>query len=413
MQAEAEKAHLFKVLFASPANRTITVASDDTGVATVSLSPAYQGAGANGTTVKVHGVFLGYANLRFTVCTALEGEAGSPQHCATFVYKVAVLRVRSVWNKMFPFLVSVLVAVNFISMGCNLELEVLVAAAKKPLPPALGLACQFLFMPLASYGIGALLLQNPLTRFAVFVMGCCPGGNASNLWTLMFNGDVPLSITMTFLSTLASIGMIPLWLFLLGNRMSPETRRYRIPYVGIVLSLVGIMAPLAVGMALKKKKPDWATRLAKHLKTITIMVLCLLIIFTAVVNYYIFVLLTWRTLACVALISWSAYLFGGLAALVGRLERKQIIAVAIEVAFQNSAIAVIIIYTALPLPDADIMISPIAGQAILQGVPLYLLYAALAVRSRLGAPPEAADDTSAAKAFPVPSPPEHSTFFHP
>ncbi|KAH9366511.1 hypothetical protein HPB48_018074 [Haemaphysalis longicornis] len=185
--------------------------------------------------------------------------------------------------------------------------------------------------------------------------------------------------------------MIPLWLVLLGNRMSPETRRYRIPYAGIVLSLLGIMAPLAAGMALKKK-PDWATRLDKHLKTITIVVLCLLVIFTAVVNYYIFVLLTWRTLACVALISWSAYLFGGLAALVGRLERKQIIAVAIEVAFQNGAIAVIIIYTALLLPDADIMISPVAGQAI--------LYAALAVRSRLGAPPEAADDTSAAKALP-------------
>ena len=39
----------------------------------------------------------------------------------------------------------------------------------------------------------------------LFVSGCVPGGGASNFWTLLMDGNVHLSITMTFISMIASI----------------------------------------------------------------------------------------------------------------------------------------------------------------------------------------------------------------
>ena len=53
-------------------------------------------------------------------------------------------------------------------------------------------------------------------RLGLFVLGTCPGGTGSNFWTLLLNGDINLSITMTFVSTVAALGMMPLWIFLMA-----------------------------------------------------------------------------------------------------------------------------------------------------------------------------------------------------
>ena len=39
-----------------------------------------------------------------------------------------------------------------------------------------------------------------------FSIGCAPGGGHSNIYTFLFNGDVSLSVTMTFVSNIASLG---------------------------------------------------------------------------------------------------------------------------------------------------------------------------------------------------------------
>ncbi|KAK8781803.1 hypothetical protein V5799_016864 [Amblyomma americanum] len=232
-----------------------------------------------------------------------------------------------------------------------------------------------------SYGIGLLLLENALMRFGIFMLGCSPGGNSSNLWTLIFNGDVTLSITMTFISTIASIGMMPLWVFVLGRHMSPETGVLNIPFSNIITSLVGLAVPLAIGMAIKRFKPNWALSLTKYIKPVTIIVLLAILVLSVTVNKYIFLLMTWQALLCGALVSWSAYVFGALAAFVGRLSRPQIIAVAIEIAFQNSGIAAVILFSSLPQPDADLVIVPVVCQTILQGVPLYFIYTGMRIKT--------------------------------
>ncbi|KAL1426801.1 hypothetical protein MTO96_018025 [Rhipicephalus appendiculatus] len=283
-------------------------------------------------------------------------------NCTESSYLVAVLRSPTVLQQSFPYLIGIIVSINYISMGCQIDVNLIITTLKKPLAPLLGIACQFLFMPLVSYGIGLVLLENALMRFGIFMLGCSPGGNSSNLWTLIFNGDVALSVTMTFVSTIVSIGMMPLWVFLLGRHMSPETGVLSIPFSNIIASLVGLAIPLGIGMAIHKLKPTWALALTKYIKPVTIIVLLAILVLSVTVNQYIFMLMTWQALLCGALVSWSAYVFGALAAF-------------------NSGIAIVILYTSLPLPDADLVIVPVVCQTILQGVPLYVLYIAKRIKS--------------------------------
>ena len=57
-----------------------------------------------------------------------------------------------------------------------------------------------------SFGVGYLLFDDALFRLGVFVMGCCPGGNASNFWCKLLGGDLNLSVTMTTISTVSALG---------------------------------------------------------------------------------------------------------------------------------------------------------------------------------------------------------------
>lgn len=55
--------------------------------------------------------------------------------------------------------------------------------------------------------MGLVLIEDPLKGFGLLVIGICPGGLASNFWTLLLDGDVNLSITMTFISSIAALGI--------------------------------------------------------------------------------------------------------------------------------------------------------------------------------------------------------------
>lgn len=59
----------------------------------------------------------------------------------------------------------------------------------------------------------------------LFVTGCAPGGGASNFWTILLDGNANLSVTMTFLSTLLSIGEK----LRINIKNSRNTKKYKNP----------------------------------------------------------------------------------------------------------------------------------------------------------------------------------------
>ena len=65
----------------------------------------------------------------------------------------------------------------------------------------------------------------------------------------MFDGDVNLSCTMTFLSTVASFAFTSFWIYLLGTPLVGHT--IPIPYPQIAISLASFTVPLLLGVALK------------------------------------------------------------------------------------------------------------------------------------------------------------------
>ncbi|KAK6022437.1 sodium bile acid symporter family protein, partial [Ostertagia ostertagi] len=173
------------------------------------------------------------------------------------------------WTHIFVASVVVLITFANILMGCELDMSAVYETIRRPVAPAIGFAAQFVIMPLLAYGIAkTVFVSRGLFSLALglFITGCSPGGGASNFWTLLLDGNVNLSVTMTFVSTLASLAMMPFWISILGKEFlqgfSTEAK-IQIPYAKITRSLVALVVPLLIGIAIKKWRPLWAAKSRK------------------------------------------------------------------------------------------------------------------------------------------------------
>ena len=112
-------------------------------------------------------------------------------------------------------------------------------------------------MPLVSYGLGYLLLQTNYERLGLLLLGCCPGGVGSNFWTAMLDGDINLSVTMTFFSSVAAFAMTSLWIFVLGSPLVSED--VPIPFLQLAIALVSFAVPVVLGVLARKVITDYQT----------------------------------------------------------------------------------------------------------------------------------------------------------
>lgn len=287
-------------------------------------------------------------------------------------YTVEAVSKPTAIHKVFVVVLLLLVSMNNINMGCHLCLDVIKEVLKRPVAPIIGLGCQFLLMPLASYGFGKLIFDDYDWRLGLFVLGCSPGGTISNFWTLMFDGDLDLSVTMTFVSTIASIGMMPLWIFTLGGTIFSDGV-LEVPYLSLVLSLLGLSIPLCLGLLIQRYKPSWAETSRMISRPFTIICLITAVSLGIYSYLHLIYLVNWKVVVAGMSVAWSGYAFGAIFGWMAQLTKQQIIAVSIETALQNASVAFILLQMSLPQPDADLTVVPVIAQLVVTAAPLWMV----------------------------------------
>lgn len=99
-----------------------------------------------------------------------------------------------------------------------------------------------------------MLFNETYLKLGIFIFGCSPGGGASNMWTILVKGNLDLSITMTFLSTLLSIGLMPFWLHTLGRTIYHDVKTSP-PFRNIFTTLASMVIFLGIGLLIKRFLP--------------------------------------------------------------------------------------------------------------------------------------------------------------
>ena len=101
---------------------------------------------------------------------------------------------------LFKFLapyISILLGIVMFGMGLTLKAKDFSEVVKRPFDVLIGILGQFIIMPLLAYGLCVTLSLPSEIAVGVILVGCCPGGTASNVMTFLGRGDVPLSVTIS------------------------------------------------------------------------------------------------------------------------------------------------------------------------------------------------------------------------
>ncbi|XP_009629332.1 putative sodium/metabolite cotransporter BASS2, chloroplastic [Nicotiana tabacum] len=248
-----------------------------------------------------------------------------------------------------------------LAMGLTLEVKELInLLLQRPLSILFGCAAQYTIMPALGMILSKILGLSPSISVGLILLACSPGGTASNVVTLIAQGDVPLSIVMTACTTIGAVLLTPsLTKILAGTYVPVDALKLSISTLQVVV------APLLVGSYMQHKFP-------KAVKLFTPFAPLLAVLATSLVASSIFSENVGRlrssvvgisfssnlpllnraqnvltsefglVVVSVALLHFAGFFVGYLSAALAGFGEPQRRAVSIEVGMQNSALAVVL-----------------------------------------------------------------------
>ncbi|MFO7960083.1 MAG: bile acid:sodium symporter family protein [Nitriliruptoraceae bacterium] len=242
------------------------------------------------------------------------------------------------------------IAIGIIMFGVALDVRIadLRAVFATPKAPLIGLAAQFLFLPAFTFGLTQVLAPQPSIALGMILVGCCPGGNISNIVTHLAKGNTGLSIGMTGVSTLLAAVLTPLNFAFWGS-LDPGTREVlrsvALDPVDLAITIGLLLAvPVTAGVVLRQRRPQLAARMYRPVRIASIVFFVLFILVAFLTNLEHFAALLGTVLGAVFLHNALALALGYGAAAAARLSERDRRAVSIEVGIQNSALALVLIF---------------------------------------------------------------------
>ena len=259
-------------------------------------------------------------------------------------------------------LLPLALGVIMLGLGLGLTLEDFRRVARYPKAVLAGLALQVLVLPWAALALALAFRLPAELAVGLMLLAASPGGATANIYSHLARGDVALNITLTAINSVLCLATLPLILNLslefflgAGQYVPPPVRK-------IIEVAVIILLPVALGMAIRRFAPRFASASEKPLRLLSVVVLVLLIVAAVAQSYE--VLLAYFAvvgLACL-LFNLASMGVGYTAPLALGLPRRQAIAIAMEIGIHNGTLA---IYVALNVLGNATMAIPAAVYSLL------------------------------------------------
>lgn len=269
-----------------------------------------------------------------------------------FIIILIAVGISLVYPKSFSWVLSeingfnilnLLLSIVLFTMGTTLKVDNFVNVFRHPREIVVGISAQYIIMPILAFALASLFSLDAALTVGIILVGTVPGGTASDVITFLANGDVALSVSLTAVSTLLSPVLTPLiTLLLIGNQIHFDPTQMFISIVQIVI------IPIALGLLLNYKFPSFCDKLKDYLPAISSLVVCLIVAGVIGANKQAIITSSGIVIVVIVLQYFIGMLLGFLLGYLVGMERKQVITVAIELAFQNSGLSTSLAKTHFP-----------------------------------------------------------------
>ena len=230
--------------------------------------------------------------------------------------------------------INPLLGVIMFGMGLTLSPHDFRIVLSRPKDILIGCLAQFTVMPLLAWGLAWVFALPKELALGVMLVGCCPGGTASNVITYLAKGDLALSVGMTAASTLLAPILTPLLVWLLAGTMVD------VDTLGMLQSIVYVViAPIIVGLLCQSFLPKLTKSVVPYLPAFSSIVIAYVV--GIVVSHNADRLLVGGLIVIIVVMLHNLL---GLSTgfLIGKLihlPKPKCVALSIEVGMQNSGLA--------------------------------------------------------------------------
>jgi len=240
----------------------------------------------------------------------------------------------SVLQQVPTTVINPLLGVIMFGMGLTLNLKDFKIVFSRPKDVIIGCLAQFTIMPLLAWGLARAFQLDEALALGVVLVGCCPGGTASNVITYLAKGDLALSVGMTGVSTLLAPLLTPLLTWALAGKSVD------VDVVGMLLSILWVVIlPIATGLIVKGLWPKFTEKATAYLPAVSTLAITFIVAIVIGANanklmaggLFIIIVVMLHNLFGLSL----GYLIGRLLGLTEPKKR----AISIEVGMQNSGLA--------------------------------------------------------------------------
>lgn len=256
---------------------------------------------------------------------------------------------------------------------------------KNPKPLWIGLIGQLIVLPLMAFLVASIYDLSPLFTVGLVLIACCPGGSSSNIFSMLARGDVPLSVSLTAISSIVTLFTIPIILGFGVQLAGQEGMAINLPVGNLLIqNLLLMLLPIIVGMAIRRYASTTASKI-EHLLTKCAFPLLLVLITIYFIENRVAIIdnigVLGVSVTTLLVLSMAA---GATLAWIARLNTQQQRTIVIEVGMQNAAQAIAIAASPFILADSRFAIPAIIYALMMNVVLLgYVLVARSSQRSRV------------------------------
>jgi bile acid:Na+ symporter, BASS family len=259
------------------------------------------------------------------------------------------------------FLVSAVLATIMFGVGLSINLKDLRNILHSPKPFWLGLFSQMILLPVIAFTVIYFTDMPPALKVGFIILAACPGGTTSGFITVLYRGNVALSVTLTTINSILTLFTIPLLVNLALTIYLGRHSPFNLPFLETFLQIFFVtLLPAAAGVFLRHRYDRLADKIQKPVKT------AMIILFAGVYSLIAFadeskggsgirIAEAIEIFPYALLINLLGFIAGLGMGVIGRTGLRSSFTMGIEVALQNTTLALLVAGTIL---QSDEMVKP-------------------------------------------------------
>jgi len=245
-------------------------------------------------------------------------------------------------------ILNIALAIIMFGVALSIKIDDFKLLIKKPKILFVGVFSQFFLLPALTFVAILIIKPHPSFALGMMMIAACPGGNISNFFSKMANGNAALSVSLTAFATLICIIMTPFNLQFYGGLYEPTNAILKTveldPFSLFKLVLLILGVPLILGMLTNIYFEETAKKIEKKLKPFSMIIFLALIVIAVYDNLDIFLNYIHLVAGLVIFHNIGAYFIGFYTAKTFGLEKRDRKTISMETGIQNGGLGLLLIF---------------------------------------------------------------------